>query len=274
MDLLEYEADSASSLANGSGSRENTSTGFVELTTLEERNRATEPVVVTTVVSYDMTDEPIRSGQLSNHARENTGGNTTAKDNFPTTEVVLLPRTAQASVQLAMTLLVALLVPAAFLTILCAPQYAFIITISWAMIILLFFAFTCFARSIILRDARAKIFHPYLHAVVDPFLQEIDNFNQDWKEEMLLLTDGTVDQSSDAPKDCSTAELPQHGPPFALPDEAQATVSKRRKPKSIIFRVMVKPFVPLVRRRKRRQNQEPVPKPQPYQPPTTVPVLV
>jgi hypothetical protein len=234
MDRLEFETEDDDGFDNG----DNITSGFVELSRLEKKepppppshadpHHEVLPVTVTTVTDNDDDCDP-------NSIPPPLDNNNS-------------PRSMEASVRLGMTLLFALLVPAALLTVVCAPrQYALVIGAFWLVLILLFMGLVWVVRAVIMKDARAKVFHPYVHAVADRFLQEYNNFRDDWRQEILLLTDG---------------------PPPAEDDERQTTTAaaeacstlpppKRRKPKSAVFRAIVQPFSPFFRRRRRRKQKE------------------
>lgn len=207
--------------------------GFVELSDMKKNNsrRKLEPVVVTTVHSEE-------SGEMKNKTEE-------AKE----LTFDIFPKSTRASIQMGMTLLFVLLLPAAFLTITSNPEYAFVIGVFWFILVSLFLGLIWVVRAVMLKDSRAQVFHPIVHAVAERIIQEINDFRDDIRQEILLITDGPVDY-----EDCSEVSQDQSSCPAK--NTKKKTISEQsRKPKSVIFRAVVQPFLPLARRRKRRQKQ-------------------
>jgi hypothetical protein len=238
MDRLEFETESTGNEDNESFDNGAISSGFIELSRLEKKEDPPwhddphEVHVTVTTVHTDDDDSDTPSIPPSEEPPVDSDDS-------------VLPRTMQASVRLGMTLLFALLVPAALLTVWCAPkQYALVIGAFWLLLILLFMGLVWVVRAVIMNDARARVFHPYLHAVADHLFQEYNDFREDWRHEILLLTDGPAEEE----KTTAAAAQTQTQTP-TLP-------AKRRKPKSTVFRAIVQPFLPLFRRRRRRKQRE------------------
>lgn len=222
---------------------DNLSGGFVELSSLhmssrqgKDPGRKLEPVVVTTVTSEE-------SGETK-HIIEDTE-KALAFDIFP--------KSTKASIQMGMTLLFILLLPAVFLTITSNPEYAFVIGIFWFILVSLFIGLIWVVRSVMLNDSRAQVFHPIVHAVAERIIQEFTDFRDDIRQEIHLIADGSVDdeyvkgsESSSQPKEQTTTRSTRK----------RLMSGNQRRPKSAIFRTVIQPLLPLVRRRKRRQNKE------------------
>lgn len=218
--------------------------GFVELSNMSNTNkdlqqstnsiRKLEPVVVTTV-----------------HSEESDNRENTAEDTLNNLTIDVFPKSTIASIQMGVTLLFILLLPAAFLTITSNPQYALIVCVFWFILVSLFLGLIWAIRAVVVKDARAQVFHPLIHTIAERIVQEIKDFHADFRQEFLLLTDGPADEE-------------ESRVPSLSPDETHRTPARKfrrnrlfgqpRKPKSAVFRAVVQPFLPFMRRRKAKQQ--------------------
>lgn len=228
---LEKEDDAHRSLAGG----------FVELSNMENNDsrrfsnsvRKLEPVVVTTVNSEE-------SGDAKNKVEDTHNNLELTFDVFP--------KSTKASIQLGMTLLFVLLLPAAFLTVTSNPEYAFIICVFWFILVSLFLGLIWVVRAVVLKDSRAQAFHPLVHAIAERFAQEIKDFHSDFRQEFLSITDGpAVDEEVNYTESSRDQSLSHQS--------RQSPARQPRKSKSAVFRAVVQPFLPLVRRRKGRRKK-------------------
>jgi hypothetical protein len=205
-------------------------TGFVELSNLSDHSQQTttsrkrEPVVVTTVTSEE-------SGELD-------------VQNDSETSLDVFPQSTQASIQWGVTLLFVLLLPAVFLTITSNPKYAFVVCLFWLVLLTLFLGLIWVIRAFVLNDSRAQVLHPLVHMIAEKIVQEIREFHSDFRQELLLLTDGPVEEANET----ETADTRQS--PATI--NRRSMSSQSRKPRSAIFRAVVQPLLPLMRRRKGR----------------------
>jgi hypothetical protein len=210
-------------------------TGFVELSNLDDHDsqqftnscRKLEPVVVTTVTSEE-------SGEVE-----------VQKDSEASFDV--FPKSTQASIQLGVTLLFVLLLPAAFLTIASNPEYALIICLFWFILVSLFLGLIWVIRAVVFKDSRAQVLHPLVHMIAERIVREIQDFHSDFRQEFLLLTEGPAEQVNDSDTP-DTRQSPAK-------TSRRSISGQSRKPRSAIFRAVVQPLLPLMRRRKvRRKN--------------------
>lgn len=153
------------------------------------------------------------------------------------------------TVRIAMTLLLACLVLAVLLTFwIVPPQYAFLLVMLWTLLITLFVGFAYFVQTDILTRRNGPIY-PYLAHAARIIQQEIDDFRDDWKDEVLLLTYN--EETPHAKNATMTLKESPNAP---------------RKPKSLLFRTFVRPLIALRRQRKRKAPKAAT-SPE-YQPPT------
>ena len=141
-------------------------------------------------------------------------------------------RASRRALRSALTLLLFLLLVISLLCWTLSPTYALVVGVSLSLVATLFVGLVYFVQNDVLRTKR--VFHPYLHAAVAALQREVDDFRSDWQNEQLFLTYD------------------------ATPETMGAGTTRNRvppKPKSRIFRVLVTPFLPLMRRRRRRQER-------------------
>ena len=160
-------------------------------------------------------------------------------------------RQQNASIRVASTLLLSLLMPAAILSFAAAaPQHRLVVAVAWAVVGLLFVGFVQFLRHVVRNPI---VLHPAIHKFVGAVAQEYRDFVADWREQILAITDGSGTDGpadGDVGDDVAASEKQQHG------QEAEEK-PKRRSPKSFVFRAVVQPFVPwLQRRRQKRQAKK------------------
>lgn len=151
-------------------------------------------------------------------------------------DLSFIPTDQKYVLRMAMTLLLGLIVVGILFTIVAVPQYALLIGSMWTLLVLLFGGFVWFVQTV---SRTRGVFHPVIHAAAAAVMREYEAFTQDWRDEVLLLTDGRENQA------------------WQTSAETEDYVSKhqKRKAKSKIFRWVVKPFVPLLTRRKRRRKE-------------------
>ena len=216
--------------------------GFVELSNWRNNNpneeessqqftnavRKLEPVVVTTV----------HSEESDGYKVENTQNNSTFD---------VFPKSTRASIQMGVTLLFILLLPAAFLTVTSNPEYAFILSVFWCILVSLFLGLIWVVRAVVLKDSRARLFHPLVHAIAERIVQEIQDFHADIRQEFFLLTDGPANEEASRDRPEETRPAPAR--------KSRSILEQPRKPKSAVFRAVVQPFLPLIRRRKARRQK-------------------
>jgi hypothetical protein len=167
----------------------------------------------------------------------------TSDNDVPAYMTHLIPRSQERMVGMAMTLLFALLVSAMFLSFRLVPQFRFLIGMFWVALIGLFWALVVFVQSDAMRH-RGRVFHPFIHAAVDILQREFENFGDDWRQEILLVT--------------NTAHNPDMAPDSGVGSTEMSEPTKRKR-KSKIFTALVVPFLPLFagRRRARRNTYVP-----------------
>jgi cation transport ATPase len=149
---------------------------------------------------------------------------------------------AQHMIRTVMTVLLGLLVAGILCTFLLVPQYAVLLALLWTLLISLFAGLAWFVQNAILKD-RSTVLHPYLHAAAAAVMAECQLFSQDWREEVLMLT--------------NEAEHPDKKVDASARSGTFAIQLPKRKGKSRMFRLVVRPFLPMMsRRRQKRKVQE------------------
>lgn len=169
-----------------------------------------------------------------------------------------LPHSQSHMIRTVMTMLLGLLVAGILCTFLLVTQYAAFLALLWTLLISLFAALAWFVQNSVLKN-RSTVLHPYLHAAAAAVMTEYQLFYRDWREEVLLLTNDAEnpDKQVDASARAGTFAMMQPPP--------------KRKGKSRLFRLVVRPFLPMMsRRRQRRKERKEESQPEPasdYVPP-------
>jgi hypothetical protein len=153
-----------------------------------------------------------------------------------------LPHSQSHMIRTVMTMLLGLLVAGILCTFLLVPQYALFLASLWTLLISLFAALAWFVQNAVLNN-RSTVLHPYLHAAAAAVMTEYQLFSQDWRDEVLMLTNEAEhpDKQVDASARAGTFAMMQ--PPL------------KRKGKSKLFRLVVRPFVPMMSRRRQRKKE-------------------
>lgn len=227
------------------------------------RQQPRDPVLVETVESEDDFARTTHQQQQQREGSTAVNNDNKKKEDLQITVFDIFPQNTQAAIRCTMTLLAACLVPAVCLTLLGAMESHsatgfLVLVVVWVVLLSLFAALVWFVQKVILEhdhhQRNAQVFHPYIHAVADMIVQEYRDLKEDWKYEyLLMLEDGPVDA-------VSTEETE-----YVRMDDENATATARirkqqtgrgRKPKSAIFRNIVKPIMrPLFSRRRKRKLQ-------------------
>jgi hypothetical protein len=153
-----------------------------------------------------------------------------------------LPHSQSHMIRTVMTMLLALLVAGILCTFLLVPQYAIFLALLWTLLISLFAALAWFVQNAVLKN-RSTVLHPYLHAAAAAVMTEYQLFSQDWRDEVLMITNEAEhpDKQVDASARAGTFAMMQ--PPL------------KRKGKSKLFRLVVRPFLPMLSRRRQRKKE-------------------
>jgi hypothetical protein len=156
-----------------------------------------------------------------------------------------LPHSQSHMIRTAMTMLLALLVAGIMCTfLLVQSQYAVFLALLWTLLVSLFAALAWFVQNAVLKN-RSTVLHPYLHAAAAAVMTEYRLFSQDWRDEVLMLSNEAEhpDKQVDLNARAGNYDSMQAAPP-------------KRKGKSKLFRLVVRPFLPMLSRRRRRKNTE------------------
>lgn len=186
------------------------------------------------VFAYDDSQEPDCYHQVQDVQEK---GGVASESTFSTTKSnreaddSLFTLKSEGTVRLAMTLLFVLMVPAALLSLWAAPQYHLIIITFW-IILWTMFAGLIWVVSVV--ASQRHVLHPVLHKVGEAIVTEYRDFLTDYKYEMLMLTNEA---------DANEETLKMAQPPT------------KRKHKSRVFIVFVKPFLPMIARRQKRKER-------------------
>jgi hypothetical protein len=155
-----------------------------------------------------------------------------------------LPHSQSHMIRTVMTMLLALLVAGILCTFLLVPQYAVFLALLWTLLISLFAALAWFVQNAVLKN-RSTVLHPYLHAAAAAVMTEYQLFSQDWRDEVLMLTNEAEhpDKQVDLNARAGTYAMMLPPPP-------------KRKGKSKLFRLVVRPFLPMLSRRRQRKKEQ------------------
>lgn len=171
-------------------------------------------------------------------------------ENISPLEAVLTQNT-ETTVRWTMTAAASLFGVAAFLTVLVASNYRFFLACVWVMLGFMFVGFVWFVQQTILcakSQSPRRVFHPAVHAVADWVIREVQHFADDFRDEYLQLIDEKA--AYDSYNDNGYV---------AEPTVPQTQQQQQRKPKSKLFRAIVKPLMHLALgggRRKRRKEKK------------------
>ena len=211
--------------------------------------------------------------------RPNNSGDAAGQDE-DADDVILSPiesvmhQNVNSTVRWTMTGAALLFVLAGFLTILVASQYRFVLACVWATLLFMFVAFVWFVQqTVICSNSRNKrVFHPALHAVAGWVQQRVQDLRDDARacyDEVLLLAN---EPEFDNYKEASYFESESGDNKNS--NKARRTDGDGRKPKSALFRVILKPALSVIlggrrRRRQKRAQQETTPSSSLYVPPSS-----
>jgi hypothetical protein len=156
-----------------------------------------------------------------------------------TTVLSFLPQNQAHAVRMAMTLLLGLLVTGVLCTFLMVPQYALLLSLFWMLLISLFAGLVWFVQTAVLQN-RTSVFHPYVHKFGAAVMSEYHAFYDDWRQEVLMLTNQDVADDLEGSSGKSASSYAPQQP--------------SKKGESRLFRLAVKPFLPLMARRRQRKK--------------------
>ena len=126
-----------------------------------------------------------RNEQPFHVAAETTTNGDAPPETLTKIELPFMPRNQLAAVRLAMGLLLTFLVIAALATVVAVKQYRLVVATFWAMLIVAFCALGQLLQYALARDE--DIVPPVVRRMVEAVATEMDNFRQDWREQVLLL---------------------------------------------------------------------------------------
>lgn len=156
-------------------------------------------------------------------------------------QVTFAVRNQLSAVRLALGLLLTVLVLAALTTIVAAKKYRHVVMVFWIILLLAYLGLAWLLQDALERDE--SILTPTLRRAVGELRKEHENFLLDWREHMLLLKNEAEakDDDGDVVADTNIVITGSKG-------------YQRPKPRSLVFRTLVKPWVSLVRRRRMRRK--------------------
>jgi len=167
---------------------------------------------------------------------------------------VLTPDVVRA-VRWSMTLLLVLLIPAAWLTWMTATQYGLVLGAGWLVVGSFFLALVYLVQTKV--GKRRGGVYPFLDVaeIMTVLVQEYRDFVDDWQHHERLLLTQTAAQDS-YPHDDSFTNNNNNNQTVVAPEEEDARENvPRRTIKSFLFRAVVQPFLPRMMRRRRRQER-------------------
>jgi hypothetical protein len=236
------------------GSTRSSSSAFVEMSTLEKGKIANQdggefdpsesvskPATAEDFLSA--TEAALSPNTLPAAHHESPEGSQHHTSEYESTQGYVLsfvPRSQSYVIRTAMTMLLGLLVAGILCTFLLVPQYAVLLALLWTLLISLFAGLAWFVQNAVLKN-RSTVLHPYLHAAAAAVMTEYQLFSQDWRDEVLMLTNEAAhpDKKVDASARAGT---------FAMQPP-------KRKGKSKLFRLVVRPFLPMLSRRRQRKKE-------------------
>jgi hypothetical protein len=242
------------------GSTRSSRSSFVEMSTLERGKTAiqdgggfdasesvSKPVAAEDILS---STEALPPGTLplasptAHHESVEDSQHQNSEYESPQAHVLnLLPHSQSYMIRTAMTMLLGLLVAGILCTFLLVPQYAVLLTLLWTLLISLFAGLAWFVQNAVLKN-RSTVLHPYLHAAAAAVMTEYQLFSQDWRDEVLMITNEAEHPDKRVDASARAGTFAMQPPP-------------KRKGKSRLFRLVVRPFLPMMsRRRQRRKERE------------------
>ena len=153
------------------------------------------------------------------------------------------------SVRIALTYLLLLLIPGCILTLLAVPGYTLLLATFWFLLFALFGSFVWFIQHDVIHR---RALHPIIHAAYDVLVQEYKDFVEDWRHEVLLLTYDERYHDSSLPGNNSNNTMPKN--------------ERRHEVRSNVFKVVIKPFLPLMKIRRKKNKREDDSKADAYKP--------
>jgi hypothetical protein len=141
------------------------------------------------------------------------------------------------TVRLAMTLLLLLVVPAFLLTWWTKQQFGFLLGCLWIILGSLFLSLVYLMQMKVTRrpgHRRGGVFF-VLDAAFEMIGKEYTDFVDDWRQELLLL---------------------EYDPTYVGPGTDGLKSKQKRKLRSLVFKTVVKPFLPFLRRRRNKRQQK------------------
>jgi len=191
-----------------------------------------------------------------------------------------MPQTQEQAIQFVMTLLFTLFVAGALLSFLAAQQYRLIVAIVW-LLLSCWLGLLCYLVLEAIQDDTthnterrrrgrvAQLFHPMVQTAADLVATEIQNFRNDWSEQVLLLTyqeegDAVEEEEDDAGDNKNNTEQPTNNNKQRWrrrSSQRDNAGGGRKQPKSRLFRILVRPILPLIQRRKQQQQKQQQPAP-------------
>lgn len=151
---------------------------------------------------------------------------------------------ANTMIRYVMTAVAVLLIVAAFLSIVTASQYHFLLACVWMTLLTFYIGFCFFIQETVMNSSssrRRQIFHPVVHAMGDWIASGIKNFVDDCQSEYAVLM-----LSNEAAYDhyrhfnSTQAQLDVH-----------AAESSRGRPRTRLFRLVIQPIMNVTFRRRR-----------------------
>jgi hypothetical protein len=191
-----------------------------------------------------MEDEAPPPPRTTNASTVNDATDTHARDAEPTPhkpnvdlQHQWMPRNELAAVRLVLAILFGILVVAALVTVAAVHRYRLVVGTLWSILLLAYVGLATLLQHLVQHD----VVHPTVRRVARAIAKEVEDFRLDWRERVLLLTDGSAEAAAVATQDVGSAAPPPLSP---------------RKPRSRIFRALVQPWVPLLQRRRRRRQRQ------------------
>lgn len=214
---------------------------------------AASPSVHGTAGHPDETSSSSSSSGEQQHDNKNHEQQPETALDEPDDELLLTPEVVRA-LRWSMTLLGFLLIPAAILTCQTTSSYGLVLGSCWLLLGCLFLAFVYFVPTLSTRrpprpQQRGKSVSPWFPVtrMTVWLVQEYRDFVHDWQQHGRLLLSGTPDDAVFP----TTEALRENVPP------QQQQQQRRINMKSRLFRAIVQPFLPRMRRRRpeeRRSN--------------------
>ena len=148
------------------------------------------------------------------------------------------------AVRLTLFLLGCVLFLAAAVTVFAVSHYRLVVATFWILVLSAFGALVYLLQYVMRED---DMLPPMARRAVGAMAEEWEYFCQDWREQVLLLTN-----------EPQSEEYNEYTSPTEGPLDTTETASRyttRPKARSRVFRVLVQPWVPLFSRRRRRRQQ-------------------